>query len=161
MANQKMWVSLTQMTIFTEETTSIRLRKGLNAAGRDTAAFHNFVAYLCAVLLMYETFRPDRNLLAIYYHNEVYAAYQQEEWTLTMEMYLPHLRYTFYPADWSKTWRSFYRRTRRRLLAKCAPSLEKQLVLLDNLTIDYNEAGIGQKILGEMAADASLAWSPG
>ncbi len=157
MANQKTWVGLGQMTIFTEETTSIRLRKALNEAGRDTKAFQNYIAYLCAVIIMYETFRPDRQLQAIYYHEEVYAAYQQEEWTLAMEMYLPHLKMAFFPRDWAMVWRSYYRRTRRRLLAKCSPKLGKQLRFLDDLTLMMMEPGIGEKILREMAQDPSLA----
>lgn len=161
MANQQTWIGISQISIFNEETTSIWLRKALNDAGRDKAAYQNFIAYLCAVLIIYDTFRPDRTLQVVYYHEEVNAAYQQEEWTLTMMMYLPYLKRTFLPHQYAMVWREYYRKTRRRLLAKCAPSLERQLIFLDKLTMDMMEAGIGEKILGEMAQDASLAWVPG
>lgn len=161
MANQRTWITYGQIDYFSEETTSIRLKKGLNESGRDVAALQNFVRYVCAVLIIYTTFRPDKNLQVVYYYQEMFEAFDQDDWTLDMLRYLPHLKATFYPHHWAMVWRRYYRKMRRMMLRKHMPGLEEQLQLLDEKTIEVLEAGIGEKVLGEMAQDDSLKYVPG
>lgn len=161
MKRQKTWITFNQIDTYLEETTSIWLKKGLNEAGRDVAALKNYVAYVCAVWIIYETFRPDKCLQVVYYHEEMFEAFNQDDWSLEMLRFLPHLQRTFLPHEWAIVWRRYYRKMRRRMLKKQMPTVAQQLQALDHLTLKAMEAGIGEKILREMAADPSLAFAPG
>lgn len=163
MRKQKTWIGLGQITYFREETTSIWLKRGLDEAGHDVAALQQFVSYLCAVSYLYETFRPDMALQVIYYSEEIFEAYNQDDWTWVMLRNLMELKGAFMHHHWAMVWRRYYRKMYRRFTNIGPESLPRLLEALDTQTRvamqDVRE-GLGEKIIAEMAADASLT-APG
>ena len=151
MAQQKTIISYNQIFSFSEETTSIRLHRYLNENKHDAFALRNFVSYVCSVALIYDVFCPDRLLIAAYYHQEIYEAYQQEEWSLTMMRKLPRLWGILLPFEWAMIQKMYYRKKRLEMMERILPDQEEQLLQLDKLAAEV----LGDKTFQEVLAELS------
>ena len=160
MATQNTVIGYGQMFRFTPERTAIWLKKYLNENGRNAFTLQNYVSHVCAVLIIYTYFRPDRSFDVVSYHEEMFAAFRQEDWSLDMLRYLPHLRTTFFPNEWAYVWKMYYKKMRRKMMAKNMPSLNEQLQMLDEKFTEMLKGG--QALLAKLAAEADgIETAPG
>ena len=156
MAEQTTIISYGQIFSYSEEATSIRLHRYLNEQKHDTFALKNFVAYVCTVSLIYATFCPGRIMIAAYYHQEIFEAYSQEDWSLTMMRRLGQLREILLPFEWAVIQKMYYRKKRLEMMRKYHPNQVEQLQSLDELATKVLGAEAVAEVIAELAGGDGL-----
>lgn len=149
MANQNTVIGFGQIVHFSMETTSIWLKKYLRENEYSTFAMKNFVALVCAVTIMYDNFCSDKVLDTSLYHDDLFKAYRQEDWSLTMMRYLGRLRLHMTGPERAMITRKYYQKKRLEMMSAGDPSLSERLKILD----DAARQTLGDEVVEKVIAD--------
>ncbi len=131
MANQRTIITFGQMGHYSMETTSIRLKKNLRENHYSAFALQHFVAHVCALKIIYENFCINKVVDTSLYHQDLFAAYRQEDWSLTMMRYVGRLKEHMTPNEWAFVSKIYYRKKRREMMQANELTVHQQLALFD------------------------------
>ena len=125
-----------QIGYFKPATTVRWLQEYLYSSKKDANSIDNYLAHIRLTQIIYDHFAPDRAIMPLDYHEEVFQIYRQREWTPKMTAFFLGLRDTLFPQEWAMVWKSFYRITRKKLLAKVLPNEAEVMHALDQMALE-------------------------
>ena len=150
MANKNSIITMPQIERFKPETTARWLREYLYTSSRDEKSIDNYLAHIRLTKIIYDVFAVDRDIMPLDYHEEVFQIYRQREWTPKMTAFFLGLRDTLFPQEWAIVWKTFYRVSRKKLLAKVLPNEAEVMHALDQMALEV----LGADFLNEESAAA-------